>query len=215
MANIIGDILALIRGNTASNINTFISNVKTDNLLSPTRFQVFIMGNANKAKNASQAIMINCATCQVPSLNITPIGDKRVGIGNLQHFAGDRELQPITLSFYESNSHKERQYFSAWIGQIYDIPTKRFSFFDDYKKTIIINALDKQNNIVYQCQLLGAFPTHVSEMNKSYSSIDTVDMMNISITYNEIQELFYPPLDNNLLTNILPTAITLLSTVKL
>lgn len=215
MANIIGDILSLLNGNTASSIDTFVSNVKADNLLSPARFQVFIMGDANHTPSASQAIMINCASCQIPSLNINITQDKRVGIGSQQSFADGRELQPITLGFYESNSHKERQYFSGWNNKIYDIQTKRFGFFDDYKKTVIINVLDKQNNIVYQCQLLNAFPTHVSEMNKAYSSIDTYDMMNVSISYNEIQELFYPPLDNNLLSNLTPSAVTLLSTLKL
>lgn len=172
-------------------LQDFIANLKNDNLVSPSRFRVYITGNLNDVASATYDIMLNCASVSIPALNIVTTGDKRVGLGQTQNFAAGKELTPIVMTFYESESFKERKFFSDWIDNIYNKTTKRFNFFKNYSKIVTIEQLSKDGRVIYQCKLIDAFPTNVSEMSRSYAAMDTYEQFSVNMNYNEIQEIFY------------------------
>jgi hypothetical protein len=172
-------------------LQDFIANLKNDNLVSPARFRVRITGSLNDVTSASYDIMLNCASVSIPALNLVTTGDKRVGLGQVQNFVGGKELSPIVMTFYESESFKERKFFSDWIDIIYNKSTKKFNFFKNYAKIVTIEQLSKDGRVLYQCKLIDAFPTNVSEMNRSYAAMDTYEQFSVNMNYNEIQEIFY------------------------
>ena len=182
-----------------TDISTFIASMASDNLLTPNRFTVSITGSAG-GPTAPAPVMMNCVNATIPSLNISTTQDKRYGVGSPMQFPDGRELIPVTLGFYEAVSHKERQFFSSWIGQMYNIQTRRFNFFDAISATVVISQYSKTDALLYQVQLLKAFPVHVSEMNRSAQQGTDHDILSISLAYNEINEIFVTQINNPLTT---------------
>ena len=158
-------------------------------------------GNLSQGGSAPPDVMFNCSAVSIPSLNLVTTSDKRVGIGNQQTFPDGYELVPVNMSFYESNSFKERKFFSQWFDQIYDRHKKTFNFYDNYKKIVQIDQLSRTGQILYTCKLIGAYPQHVSDLNRSYQAADSIEQMSVSINYNAIEETFY----NNAIINAIGT----------
>jgi hypothetical protein len=189
---------------TASNLSVNINNLLSDVSTVATSVAGLLgLSSGPVVPDATSNIMINCASCTIPSLNIGTTSDKRYSLGSVFTYPDSRELMPITLSFYQANSNKERQYFSNWINKIYDTPTRRFNFLSNIAKNITINCYNKSDQLIYQCILTNAYPTHISELNRAYSEQDQIELMSVSIVYQEIQEKFIIPSIVNTVLSVL------------
>ena len=142
------------------------------------------------APDMTPDIALNCASVSIPSLDITTLQDKRYGIGTTLTYPDARELHPITMSLYESNSHKEREFFKTWIDSIYNPNTRTFNYLTNYQKTVTITSYNKADVPVHIVKLSGAFPTHVSELNRSYANQSQVDTFSVQIVYQAMSETF-------------------------
>lgn len=190
---------------TASTLRVGLTNVINDVTQTITNVASLLgLSSGQVVPNATSNIMMNCASCTIPSLNINTTSDRRYGIGTAFVYADGKELTPITLSFYESNSGKERQYFVNWVNAIYDPTSRKFNFLGNIAKTVTINCYNKSDQLIYQCILRNAYPTHVSELNRAYSIQDSVDLMSVSIVYQDLQEKFIVPSIVNTVLSFIP-----------
>lgn len=174
-----------------TDLSDFLESIITDKPVASNRYTILISGTTTNSKSASAATMLNCNMLSIPSLNLELTHDRRQGLGITQSFPNGKSLNPIMLGFYESESFKERNFFSQWFNEIYNPISKKIAFFDNIAKTIQINQLDRQNNIIYTVKLYEAVVTHVSELNRSYHNQSSIDNMSVSISYNDMEEIFY------------------------
>lgn len=182
-------------------VNNIVNDVKTVvNSIS----SLFGVASGVAVPDSTTNLMLNCASVTIPSLNITTAQDKRYGIGTVFTYPDGKDLQPVTLSFYETNSGIARQYFSNWINSIYDPKTRKFNYLGSIAKTITISQYDRSDNLIYQCILRNAFCTHVSELNRAYSMADVIDTMSVSIVFQDMEEKFIVP-------GLINTALSFLS----
>ena len=140
--------------------------------------------------DAQPDVVINCASFSIPSIDITTLQDRRYGVGTNYTFPDGRELHPATATFYNSNSHKERQFFKNWIDGVYDQQNRQFNYLTNYQKTVTITSYNKADIPVYIVKLSGAYPVHVSELNRAYASQSTLDIFSVQLVYQAISETF-------------------------
>lgn len=170
-------------------IDEIMGHLKENIIAKPTLYEVYIFGK-NITEDAPLTVMRNCSSAAVPGINIAYTQDKRTGIGVTQNFPNAKVYNEITLTFYESESQAERKFFTEWLNQIYNTNTKRFGFYKDYTRAVVIKQLDRQNNVVHEVVLIDAFPANISALDKAYGMTDTLPQFSVNISFNEIEEHF-------------------------
>lgn len=154
-------------------------------------------------------IMLQCSGINVPGLNIGFTQEKRFGIGHYKQMPTGKSFTEVNMTFYESESELEREYFVHWINNIYNDKTRRFSFYNDIVKTIQIIQYDRQGNKTYECKLTGAFPSNISPLDKSYASSDSVPQFVVNLQFTDMEETFYGSKIDTTVTNPLSRILSL------
>lgn len=171
------------------NINEIISHIYRNPLLKGYLYEVRIYG-IDPNSNASEEIMLNCSQVNTPGQNIIFAGFKKWTIGNIHSVPQGKSYTELTLSFYQSEGDKERQYFHDWQQRIFNQDTLRFGYYKDYVKTISIIQYDKKRNKTYECRVHEAFPSNISPMDKGYTS-EGVSQFNVNFQFYKVEELFF------------------------
>lgn len=172
-------------------IDEIIAHLQRNMIAKPTLYEVYIFAPNAGNQDAPLDVTLNCSAVAVPGVNMSYTQDKRTGIGVVQNFPNTKSFNEVSLSFYESEKQNERKYFVDWMNMIYDTNTKRFGFYRDYTRTIVIKQFDRSNNVVHEARLFDCFPANISPLDKSYSMTDTLPQFGVSISFNEMQEIFY------------------------
>jgi hypothetical protein len=174
-------------------INEIVGSLNKDLLIKQNLYEVTIYDTYNTISGALNTsiidIMLNCQAITIPGYNIGFSNDKRYGIGTIINYPNAKDWTDLTMSFYESESGKERNYFVEWINSIYDKETKRFNFFKDYIKNIEIKQYDRTGKIRYRAKLIDCYPSTVGGLDRSYQN-SSVPIFNVSFQFTEFEEEF-------------------------
>ena len=172
------------------NINSIISHINRNFFLKPWNYEVRIFGGGS-VPDASPEVMFNCSAINVPGVNLGFTQNKRHGIGPYRNYPNNKSFTELNMTMYESEYERERQYFVEWMDKIYDKKTKRFNFYKEYTKTVNIIQYDKKGNKTYECNVIEAFPSNTSPLDKAYSAGDIVPQFNVNIQFFEVNEIFF------------------------
>lgn len=172
-------------------INDIISQINRNYPAKAYNYEVRIFGGNGNIADATPEIMLNCSSINVPGINIGFVQDRRFSIGTVKNYAISKSFTELNLTFYETEYEMERKYFVDWINKIYDKPTKRFGYYQDYIKYMTIIQYDKKKNKTYECKVLECFPSNLSPLDKAYASGEMVPQFNVNIQFHEVEEIFY------------------------
>jgi hypothetical protein len=135
-------------------------------------------------------IMLNCFLSSLPGTNIGFFDNKAHTIGKVQSFAVSKTYSDLSLTFYESQSGKERKYFDEWHSKIYNEDTKRFSFYSEYVKDIVFEQYDPTGrNLVFKYVLENAFPVNVSPLERT-STHESPSQFNVTLRFENKKEIY-------------------------
>lgn len=137
-----------------------------------------------------ESTAFQCSSVNTPGVNLQVGTFKKYGIGHTHPFPTGATWTEVTLTFYQSESEKERQYFVDWQNKIYNPITNRFAFYKDYAKQMTIIQYDKKLNKTYECQCTDAYPSNISPLDKNYSAGD-LSQFNVNMQFHNVNEVFF------------------------
>ena len=173
-----------------TNIQQFRSTVGSDNLAKANRFEVEIQPpNILKEKNKSFPAVINlfCEETAFPGLmiNSAPIRINNLNIPRAStiDFGGNQ----LTFTFYSDQKFKIKEYFDTWMRSIINPDTREIAFYKNgeqtnYSTTLKLKALDTQDRIIQQFEIIEAYPRAIAPLPVSHSN-SNIHRISVTFTY--------------------------------
>ena len=123
-----------------------------------------------------------CKGAQFPSSVIAPIPVPFRG-RQLQ-LAGDRTFEPVTLTIINDVEFKVRDGFEAWMNGINEHASGTGLVNPvDYQADMLVEQLDRNDNVLKSCNIRGAFPVNLGAVDLSYETTDTIAEFTVEMAY--------------------------------
>ena len=135
-----------------------------DNLQRANRYNVAMFGTG--AKNGGLAIRgIKCDSATLPGKGFFTVEESEYG--PKRAIPHKPQYDAFDCSFILDNSFEDREILELWMGTINGNAEGNFHsrFHDDYTGIIMVEALDKQDNVNYRCVMTDAFPVQLGVIN--------------------------------------------------
>lgn len=161
-----------------SDLNNFISLVRTKGLLTSAHFYVFIpnIGENLESKN----MMMMCDSTVIPGMNLMT-ADTRI-FGEATEMPHSIIYAPLTLSFYVDRDLIAKRALDRWMNSVFDRDTRTVGFYDDYTRDVDVFLTDKTGETVYCIRLHEAYPKNVNDIHLSYTG-DSVLKVDVTLAY--------------------------------
>lgn len=126
-------------------------------------------------------ISILCESVNLPGRQITTID-----------YQADRQAikipysainEDVTMSFILTNDYYMKKLFDSWLSGVFDMKRYRAGYKKDFTTDVVIQQLNQQNIPVYGVRLEGAFPVTVSSINLDNNSENTIQKLNVTLSY--------------------------------
>lgn len=102
--------------------------------------------------------------------------------GRQLQIAGDRTFEPVTLTFFNDTDFSIRNAFERWMNGINGHTTNTGVLSpSDYQADMIIEQLDRQENVLKTYTVRGAFPTSVAAIELSNDSNDAIEEFTVEL----------------------------------
>ena len=155
-------------------LNNFISLVRTKGLLTSSHFYVFIPNVGDKN------LMMLCDATTIPGMNIMT-AENRI-FGEISEMPHSIIYAPVTLSFYIDRDMTAKKDLDRWLNSVFNRETRTIGFYDDYTREVDIFLTDKTGETVYCHRLHEAYPKNIGDIQLSYSG-DTVLKVDVNLAY--------------------------------
>lgn len=135
-----------------------------DNLQRSNRYNVAMFGTG--AKNGGLSIRgIKCDSATLPGKGFFTVEESEYG--PKRAIPHKPQYDAFDCSFILDNSFEDREILELWMSTINGNVEGNFHsrFHDDYTGIIMVEALDKQDNVNYRCVMTDAFPVQLGVIN--------------------------------------------------
>lgn len=140
-------------------------------------FPAFVAGG-----QAAQAASFLCKAASVPAMTIEdiPVAYR----GRPVHFAGERSYAPWNITVLNDGDFFVRKAFERWSNGIASLQdTTGLTNPADYQATLIVDQLDRNNNVLKTYTFFDAYPTDIGEMELSYDN-PNIQQFSVQFVYN-------------------------------
>jgi hypothetical protein len=129
-------------------------------------------------------LLISSASLPASSVNPTIVQYR----GREVKFAGERTFDPWTVSVLNDTDMTMRSYLEKWSNAMNDLENNGgLTAPSAYMVDLIVQQLDRNDDITRTYDLRGAFPINVSEVALSYSANDMVSEFSVTWAYQDFQ----------------------------
>ena len=90
----------------------------------------------------------------------------------------------VSLTFNVTNDYALKLYFEAWQARIINPVTYELSYKSNYAKNVNIHQLDHNENVIYTCKLLEAYPTTMNAIQLSDEQNGLVEI-NVQLSFKD------------------------------
>jgi len=139
---------------------------------------------AGNPGHSTRAIQFMCRSTEVPGFQFETTTAKMMGHTTTVANMLDREQ--ISFGFQLSMDAFERKVFDEWKNVVVDEKASTAGYYDDYSVDIQIDMLDLQDQVVYTCYLLGAFPVTVAPVGLNKMSSDMANGFDTVWNYTRV-----------------------------
>lgn len=148
----------------------------------PNLFEVEITprGDKNIPTSLNHRLNLNCHTCSIPGLSIAT-SEKDTPQTGYNSVAYQKIYEDVNMIFYVHGDMKELEVFEEWMKLMVSPTNNHVGFYDNYKSTVTIKNIDRQQKKVLTTTLFEAYPKTVSSIDLNFGSTDEV--MNVSVTF--------------------------------
>lgn len=103
-------------------------------------------------------------------------------------FAGERVFDPWQVSILNDTDMTLRSYFEKWSNLFNNYENNGgLTAPGGYMVDLIVQQLDRNDEIIRTYDLRGAFPINVSEVSLSYSANDLISEFSVTFAYQDFQ----------------------------
>lgn len=182
------------RGNEhdPTNLQAFLSLLKTEGLVTADRFKVTFTAPTNINPQGAQNVGVGVPArtlsllCEEASLPQHSLRTRTVRINGLDsHRAAglDYHSETITFGFYLQQSLRAKKFFDNWMDGIVSPISREMTYYKDYTAPVEICILAKDNAPLYTVQLMDCFPRNVHAIPLSFGNTQMLKVM-VDMTFN-------------------------------
>ena len=186
------------------NIDGFRSEInKQKGPAQPNKFRVLITGGVLKNSKA-RAVSMLCNQAVIPGRSY--MTNEIRTHGPIRKAPYNTIYDDLQLGLYCTNNDLfPRDLFEEWQNAIIQTMTGRVNYFDQYVADIEIEQYDDEQNVIYACKFIDAYPMMVMPLALDWASTNTVHNLNVTFAYRKwhIQPIPFSPFGNNLSINSL------------
>lgn len=149
------------------------------------RFEVKILPPPALAGRGNDAELCSLYVEQasLPLLNIFAKPFKIFGPTYQRPITSEYGGEGLPITFHVDRGMRVRRFFEDWMHSIIDPDSFEVSFQEEYAASIFIAQLDEQENIVYEVELLEAFPRNLNIMDINQQSSNQTHRLNVLFAY--------------------------------
>ena len=172
-----------------TNIQQFRSTVGVENLAKANRFEVEIQTPTIMGIKTQPLINLFCEETAFPGLmiNSAPIRINNLNIPRAStiDFGGNQ----LNFTFYSDQKFLIKEYFDTWMRKIIDPKTREIAFYKEglktnYSTTLIIKALDTQDNVIQEFEIFEAYPRAIAPLPVSHNN-PSIHRIAVTFTYKK------------------------------
>ena len=166
-------------------IDDFVSNF-TGGGARANRFAVAITWpGLVTAPNVRDNIVVSAASLPSSIMGVTHVPY----MGRQIPIPGDRTFEDWTITVQNDISFSHRNAFESWSNMIlsHDANVQAAPTYQTMVTNIVVNQLDRQDNIIKTFTLRNAWPTNISQIDLSYAENDTVETYTVTFAYTDWQ----------------------------
>lgn len=145
------------------------------------RFEVDI--NAQFVPGESRLVSLYAEQANIPLLNIFTKPLKIFGPAHQRPITSEYGGEGLAMTFHVDRDMKVRRFFEDWMHKIVDPDTFTVGYQSEYATTINIRQLDDRNNVVYEVQLLEAFPRNMNIMELNNAASNQTHRLTVLFAY--------------------------------
>ncbi len=140
-------------------------------------------------------------------------------IGTPYKLPYDITYPEVTLSFYDTETHDVRAFYSRWLRQVYQDSGDilGYGYYDSYTHDMEIHQLSSEveDTTTFSLKLIRSYPIAISDMTFSQDSSNAINKIDITMMYERWEEKLYnktttvslEKIPNNILGNALDKII--------
>ncbi len=173
--------------------DTLRSSIETANgIASSNRFRVRMPTLINTPKPGggtandpieTRVLSLLCTQARIPGKNFNLL-ERQIGMEQIKVVNG-YSFPSVALTFYLTNDYSARKYFQEWTECITSItPPYAAGFHKNYAKSITIEQLDKEGNVIYEVELQKAYPENISEVELNNQAQAAALEITVSFTFS-------------------------------
>ena len=161
-------------------LNEFIGSISKQQLAQKAQYKVKIFGPQNRGADANLNLL--CESISFPGQNIRSVPDT-LRFGPAREHGQGMTYGPFTATFMCSSDMREKRYFEDWQKQIINHNTWEIKYYDNYKGSLEISQLDKNDNVTYKIKVIEAYPKTIMPQDVGYSQVNSYQTLGIEFTY--------------------------------
>ena len=145
----------------------------------PNQFRVNITFPVGAPDGSKQLLVTGAA---LPASTVNPVITQYRG--REIKFAGERIFDPWTITIVNDNEMSLRQSFEKWMELINEKDSNEGKIeWSEYQKEIVIEHLDRNDDVTNKINLKEAFPINMSEIALAYAQNDIIEEYTVTFQY--------------------------------
>jgi len=166
------------------NVENFLSEVASNGLARPCRFEVSIDSPACVSNNeGTRLVSMFCEQALLPQMRILTSRQQLFGPPSLHPTGVDFGGDNLTLNFFVDRRMKVKQFFDSWMQGIIAPSTYTANYQNNYLTSIYISQLDEADEAQYSIKLIDAFPIGQAPLQLDFNQRDTVHRLPVTFAY--------------------------------
>ncbi len=145
----------------------------------PNQFRVNITFPTEAPSGDKQLLVTGAA---LPASTVNPVITQYRG--REIKFAGERIFDPWTITIVNDNEMSLRSSFEKWMELINEKESNEGKIaWSEYQKEIVIEHLDRNDDVTNKINLKEAFPINMSEIALAYAQNDIIEEYTVTFQY--------------------------------
>ena len=145
-------------------------------------FKVIINNPPIGAGLNTELLSFTCKGAQLPGSVIAQIDVPFRG--RQLKVAGDRTFENWTITAFNEDAQDVRSAFESWMNSINQhVNNVGVKNPRDYQADLIVQQLDRQENVTKSYDIRGAFPVNIGAIDLSYDSNDAIEEFTVEFAY--------------------------------